>query len=214
MILHQGIYLPSGERHMVEWMSRDGEIVDGRGTYQIKKLRGAMEYCTRFRVAVDVGAHCGLWSMQLVKRFAQVHAFEPVAEHRECFLQNVTAGCVVLHPWALGDSEGSVAMRTPEEHSSGSTMIAGPGDIPLRTLDSLELREVDFIKLDCEGYELYALRGAERTILDNSPVIIVEQKPGRAQRFGLPQTGAVDYLRGFGYSVAREMSGDFIMVPA
>jgi len=45
-------------------------------------------------------------------------------------------------------------------------------------------------------------------------VICVEQKPGKAQGFGLGQTDAVAYLQSLGYRVAREMSGDFIMVPA
>lgn len=216
-VLHQGVYLPHGEQHMVEWMTRSGEMVDGKGTYQIRKLRKALSFCTSLRTAVDVGAHVGLWSMQLANRFTSVHAFEPVPEHQDCFLQNMADAPneVVLHPFALGEHEGRVSMITPEANSSGSTMIApnGGGDIEMRTLDSFELIGVDFMKLDCEGYELHALRGGEATIKRDMPVIIVEQKKGRAQRFGLPETGAVDYLKGLGYSLASVMSGDYILVP-
>lgn len=222
MIQHQGIWLPDGETHLTEWMTRNGEIVDGKGTYQIKKLRTALSYCRAFRTAVDVGAHVGMWTMQLAKRFEMVHAFEPVAAHRACFERNLgfsgenddpqDSQDIELYPCALGDHEGTVSIVT-EPTSSGDSRVGGDGDIPLRTLDSLELTDVDFIKLDCEGYELFALKGGEQTIRRDLPTIIVEQKPGRGQRFGLPERGAVEWLETLGYRCAQEMSGDFIMVP-
>ncbi len=215
MIEHQKVFLPNGEAHMVEWMTKNGELVDGKGTYQIKKLRKALSYCTDFRTAVDVGAHCGLWSMHLAKKFAHVDAFEPVAEHRDCFDMNLaSANNVRMHACALGEHEGLVKMRMPEAHSSGSTMIDGDGDIPLCRMDNFHLTDVDFIKLDCEGYELFSLRGGKQTIARDLPVVCVEQKPGRAQRFGLQERGAVDWLISeFGYRMAEAVSGDFIMVP-
>ena len=210
MIQHQGIYLPDGENHLQGWMTANGEIVDGRGTYQIKKLRAAISYCTSFRGAIDVGAHVGTWSMQLAKRFAHVYAFEPMATHRECFALNVDAPNVTLYPVALGERAARVAMHT-NPTSSGDTWVSGAGDVQMYALDSLELAEVDFVKLDCEGYELFALRGGEQMLKRWRPVVIVEQKPLRAQKFGLPETGAVDYLQGLGYTLAAEMAGDFIM---
>lgn len=221
MLIHQSVYLPDGEKHLVEWMTKNGEMVDGRGTYQIKKLRAAVSYCKDFRTAVDVGAHCGLWTMQLAKQFDKVKAFEPVAVHRECFTANLYGkDDVDLFDCALGDHAGLVEMETAPT-SSGDTRIKrevnppfSNGESEMRTLDSFNLTNVDFIKLDCEGYELNALKGAAATIKRCLPIIIVEQKPGRAQRFGLPETGAVDWLQdNFGYRMAREMSGDFIMVP-
>lgn len=212
MIEHQGIYLPEGERHLQGWMDRAGEIVDGRGTYQIKKLRAALSHCSRFRVAIDIGAHVGMWTMQLAKAFAHVHAFEPVREHRECFALNVDALNVTLHPFALGDADASVAMHT-SAGSSGDSWVDGTGDVEMTTLDAFELEDVDLIKADTEGYELFALRGAQQTIARSRPVIIVEQKPGRAEKYGVARTEAVAYLERAGYTLAQAMSGDYIMVP-
>ncbi len=214
----QGVWFPDHETHLQDWMAKAGEIVDGRGTYQIKKLRTAVGLCKQRRVAVDVGGHVGLWSMQLMKMFERVHAFEPVVAHRECFVKNVIEYAIagqdpILHEVALGEKEGSVSIHTTNT-SSGDSWVKGEGDIPMITLDSLALDEVDFMKLDCEGYELFALRGAADTIARCRPVIIVEQKPGRAQKFNLPETGAVTFLQDLGYKLVKEMSGDYLMVPA
>lgn len=206
-----GVLLPPGETHLVEWMTKMNRRVDGKLTYQLHKLEAALELVPQFRTAVDIGAHVGLWSMHLVKRFHWVEAVEPVALHRELFLQNVQAQNVTLHACALGEQSGSVSMKT-SPHSSGDTVVAGEGDIPMHRLDDLMAHDdVDFIKLDCEGYELHALRGAEQLLRRCRPVICVEQKPGKAQGFGLPQTGAVAYLQGLGAKVRKEISGDFLL---
>lgn len=213
MLVHQGIYLPDGEAHLQDWMDKAGEIVDGRGTYQIKKLRKAIAYCKSFRTALDVGGHCGLWSLQMAKRFDRVYAFEPVAAHRECFVMNVTAPNVTLIDCALGEKDDFVSIHS-EPSSSGDSYVDGVGSIPMKRLDDFGIDDVDFVKIDTEGHELFVLRGGDETIKRCRPVIIVEQKPGKAQKFGLPETGAVTYLQSLGYRQAECLSGDYIMVPA
>lgn len=212
MIEFGGWMFPDGESHLQEWMRTRNERVDGRLTYQHHKLRAATSYCTQFRNAVDVGGHVGLWSRYLAKRFAHVYAFEPMATHRECFALNVDAFNVTLHPVALGECASSVAMHT-NPTSSGDTWVDGDGDIPMRALDSFDLDDVDFVKLDCEGFELFALRGGEQTLKRCRPVVIVEQKPGRASKFGLAETEAVTYLQGLGYKLQQQLSGDYILTP-
>lgn len=221
-----GLWLPAHERHLVEWIaqrmqSHPAELIDGRGSYQYHKLQEALKHCRNFRVAVDVGAHCGLWSMQLAKVFTRIEAWEPVALHRKCFGLNVTGsgGAVVnLHAAALGERSGFSEIATTPG-SSGDTWLepqrtAGlkpDGTIPVERLDDFNLRDVDFIKLDCEGYELFALRGGEETLLRCRPCICVEQKPNRAQKYGLAERGALPWLESLGAKLRQEMSGDFIM---
>lgn len=213
MFQFQGIWLPDNETHLTAWMKTAGEMVDGKGTYQIKKLRAAIAFCAQRRVALDVGGHAGMWSMQLAKVFERVSAFEPVAAHRECYMKNMESfNNFHLSPVALGAASGSIRMHTAPT-SSGDSWVAGEGDIPMVTLDSFNFFNVDFIKIDVEGSELNVLRGGEHTIRKWKPVIIVEQKPGHAQRFGFGEKDAVPYLESLGYKMIKEMSGDFIMVP-
>ena len=80
------------------------------------------------------------------------------------------------------------------------------------TLDSLKLKDVDFLKIDCEGYEENVIRGGIETITASKPVIIVEQKRDMAEKLGLPTLGAVDLLKTLGYRVVDELAEDYIMV--
>lgn len=212
-----GIWLPDHERHLVEWMQhpKNRREVDGRLTYQYPKFEAAMQWVRNWRCAIDVGAHVGLWSMHLAKRFERVHAFEPVAAHRECFEANVPEFrnnlCNGLHACALGASDGTVAIHTAPT-SSGDSWVSGPGEIPMITLDYLQLDDVDFIKIDCEGYELQVLKGAEETLRRCHPCVIVEQKakPLR-ENFGIEGQPAVDFLRSLGAFCRTAISGDFIV---
>ena len=97
-----GVWLPSAEYNLVEFLINKKTMVDGKGSYQYHKLKAALKYVRNWRTAIDVGAHCGLWSMQLVKQFDMVHAFEPVLEHQECFRKNVE-GRYKLWNGALGN---------------------------------------------------------------------------------------------------------------
>lgn len=210
-----GWYFPDGEKHLPLWMANPKVrlVLNGRPAYQGQKQLAAMELCKEFRTAVDVGGHVGLWSFNLAQRFKEVHAFEPVAVHRGCFTRNIEAANVTLHACALGAESGYVSIRT-EPTSSGDSRVDGIGDIPLKTLDSFALKDVDLIKIDTEGYELMVLNGALATIERCQPVIVVEQKPGHAKRYGLGDTAAVPFLQNLGYRVAKELSGDYLMVSA
>lgn len=198
-----GVYLPDHEKHLLHFAKGSG------WTYQAHKLVAALEYVDKFDCAVDVGGHCGLWSMALEQLFKEVHAFEPLKDHIECFKKNTKNA--VLHPFALGDVEGSCSIHT-DHGSSGDSWIVGDGDIPIKVLDGFDLKP-DFIKLDCEGYEYFALKGGEKTLKKYRPVVIVEQKPGRGQKFGIKEKEAVDYLESLGWKLRLEIAGDFIMTP-
>ena len=208
-----GVWLPDAEEHLVSFLHNREYWIDGRGSYQYHKLLRALVHMgDDWRVAVDVGAHVGLWSMQLVKRFATVEAYEPLAAHRACFARNVPVANATLHPIALGAGDGMAAMVTTPSSSGDSWIVPGvAGGVRVMALDEFRLEAVDFIKLDCEGYELFALQGAVDTLRRCRPVVIVEQKPGRAQKYGLGETDAVAYLEGLGATLRDVLSGDFIL---
>src|SRR5215831_13034867 len=120
MKIVEGIWLPDHEKHLVG-MLHSSPKVDGKGTYQLHKLEGAMRYVRRKQCAVDVGMHVGLWSMHLVKLFDTVVGFEPVPEHIECLRKNMEGvDNYEIHEIALGHKEATVGMARLNG-SSGST---------------------------------------------------------------------------------------------
>jgi len=216
-------WFPSHEQHLPAWMAtpKARMIINGRPAYQGKKQLAAIAECGRLgrtRTAIDVGGHIGLWSFNLAHTFERTVAFEPVQDHRACFARNCEAqlasGKLVLEACALGMEEGAVSIHTAPT-SSGDSWVKGSGDIPMHTLDSFALEDVDLIKTDTEGYEENVLRGGLVTITTWRPVIMVEQKRDMAsERFGLGKLGAVQLLLDMGYRVAAELSGDYLCVPA
>ena len=72
---------------------------------------------------------------------------------------------------------------------------------------SINIRQ-DFIKLDLEGYEIFAIRGAERTIKEYHPVMLVEYKHWK--RFG--QEGATELLEKWGYKTVADIKPDKVMI--
>lgn len=216
-----GIWLPDHEQHFPEWWNTPSNkhFVDGKATYQWKKIEAVLSHVRCWGVALDIGGHCGLWSMHLTKRFNFVHAFEPVAEHRECFVKNVE-GAYELHPCALGDVAGKVRIEVPHTSSGGSHLTnsahAKPGsvteEVPILRLDSIPIEGmVGLIKIDVEGFETAAIRGGEKTIRRHKPVMIVEQK-GMETSFGFKPQEAVHLLESWGAKqLQKPMSGDYIL---
>lgn len=212
MIQCHGIWLPDHDTHFAPSLAK-GPLVDGAGTYQYAKLELALRYVKQWRTAVDIGAHVGLWARILATRFERVEAFEPMPEHRDCFVRNVTADNVVLHGCALGAREGEIRMTT-YTGNSGHSHVAETGEIavPMLTLDSFGLEDVDFIKLDTEGYEREVLYGAVETLKRCKPTLIVEQKPHNGSRYGGGDTAALRFLEKLGARIVAQKAGDYVLV--
>ena len=180
-----------------------------RGGYQRKKYIKALEYVKQRRRALDIGAHIGLWSLDMIKDFEVVEAFEPVALHRECYVRNVKGSN--LYPFACGDKPDRVSLGTPKEGFTGHTVVVPGDDVEVVVLDDYGFTDVDFVKVDCEGYEYFVLKGLEQTILRDRPVIIVEQKPENADRYGLKTDRALHYLIELGMLLKARLGGDYVL---
>jgi FkbM family methyltransferase len=178
--------------------------------YQDEKLLACLAHVRKFDVAVDVGAHCGLWSRRLTQFFKKVYAFEPLTLHREAFVKNVQGNYELL-PYACGNVAKTVRIKTVAD-SSGCANIDEKGDTQAQVvrIDDVLNIECDFLKVDTEGYEEFVLRGAKR-LLKSKPCVIVEQKPKKAQKYGLRETGAVRFLIKKGADLKAEIEGDYIM---
>lgn len=226
----EGVWLPKGEKHLLEWMTKSKGAVrrDGKITYQWSKQQFAMDLAERFipdlkkRTFVDVGAHVGLWSMWWAPLCGQVVAFEPIPQMREIYSANMAGVSHILSPFALGDVGGSVTLSFNPENTGNTHRYRDDGgsdgvsiEAPLAPLDvvypGLSHLKMGVLKIDCEGSEEAVVVGALNTIKQERPLIVVEQKKG-AEYYGASPTGAVDRLLGIGYRTVHTLSGDYFMV--
>jgi FkbM family methyltransferase len=211
-----GVWLPEEEIHLVEMMLHNprGRVFrEGKATYQIHKIDACLARlpADRRRVCVDVGGHVGLRAMWLAPAFRELHSFEPTALHADLFRHNVPNDNVTLHEVALGDEPGFCDVKWFGESSGGTYIEPGVGNVEIRSLDSYELSDVDFVKIDVEGFELQVVEGARETLLRNRPMVCVEQKDREESNFGATPKGALTFLLGLGMRQRLEVQGDYIL---
>ena len=205
-----GWVLPRSDKHFAAYLATAPKV-DGRRMYQPQHIGAALTRCAQRRVAVDAGAHVGMWSYYLSRAFARVHAFEPAAQMCYCFERNVEAKNVLLHRVALGNRSGRVRSELVEDNTGASFVNEDPaGDVPLKRLDEYALAEVDLLKVDVEGYERFVLEGARETLLRCRPLVMIEQKPF-SERYGVAQYDALEYLQSLGAVLVDRVVEDFLL---
>lgn len=180
--------------------------------FEIEHLTEALKFAKDFSIAIDGGGHYGSWTRYLAKHFQQVHTFEPVAETFNCLEKN-TEGLnnVALYQQALGAFPGSVTVAPGKMYSHpGMETIIGTGSTPLITIDSLQLPSLGFLKLDIEGYELFALQGATRTLRHYKPIVILEENIRGQLEHGVPEGACKQFLETLGAKLTLKIGMDYI----
>ncbi len=197
----KGIFIPKQDK--AKFWSENFEIRE----YNQIKPRGFL--------AVDIGAHVGIWTRRLVIDFCKVIAFEPLGKHIECHIKNCEGlEHIELNQVALSNENGHSLITTKDNNSGMSTLLDKKFDRPLprqmvetRTLDSYNLPKVDFIKMDVEGWEDKVLEGATETILKYRPRMYIEIWPDKYQKI-------YDILRDdFEYTLQRVGKANYICEP-
>jgi FkbM family methyltransferase len=150
---------------------------------------------------VDCGANVGYFTLQaarLVGPAGRVDAFEPDPLNRARLEANLAAnaasGRVAVHAVAVSDEDGWATLYHPTEtaRNHGEASLFAPGDqpadtfsVPTARLDALLDRSPDVIKMDIEGAELAALRGATGLLKgQRAPQWVIEHNVASAKAAG------------------------------
>jgi FkbM family methyltransferase len=140
-------------------------------------------------IVLDCGANYGTFTRRALNRgAAKVVAIEINSDIQEAlrrtFANEIREGKVVVYGKGVWDRETELDLR-------GDSVVIDrkgpPVRLPVTTIDNivseLQLPSVDFIKMDIEGAEKNALRGARATLLKFSPTMAIsaEHLPDDAQ---------------------------------
>lgn len=155
------------------------------------------KFIRNFRVAIDGGAYVGRWSQMLSEEFEKVYAFELCPGNYECLIRN--APDVKAFNMALGKIEGKCSFTPDKDKDSPVYNVKKGNDIRVTTIDSLNLGVCDFIKLDLQGYDYFALLGARKTIETCRPIVMFEHETKCFKRYGVKPYEPEKFLKSLGY---------------
>jgi FkbM family methyltransferase len=165
-------------------------------------------------VFVDVGAHCGSFSIPLSPRFDTVIALEPLPDNYRALRRNVELN--ELHqkvrclPFAAGAASAAGALFLGSDETSSIVPAPHSTDtvrVEVRTLDDLladagaRPSDVRLLKVDVEGAELFVLSGAARLFAEGSPVVVLEANTAAAR------SSLASYMERLGYELVRIADG-------
>jgi FkbM family methyltransferase len=156
--------------------------------------RDCYQYCYRMKqppigimpgdIVIDCGAALGdisIFFAILAKSSGHVYSFEPNPKFCKMFKENIRLnanllGRISLIEKAVGDNDGQ---KVKFKLDGAGSKMEQTGEILVATqsIDNLcaeySIPRVNFIKMDIEGSELAALRGAEKTIRQHKPRLAI-----------------------------------------
>lgn len=163
---------------------------------------------------VDVGANIGFYTLEsslAVGPTGRVISIEAAPPHVEALRKNIQLNGmrnVSLVEVAVGDSVGEATLALPRGGNLGMFTLGPvnsdePYSVALRPMDDLlaeqGIHSIDLIKMDIEGSEYRALRGAAKTLARYKPALLIELNEVALHRRGSSAREIKDLLSEAGY---------------
>ena len=187
----------------------NGEYYERNFAYWLEKLLSG----TKNKVFYDVGANIGYYCLRFADKASHIYAFEPVSRTYDMLAKNVrrnNLSNITVYKLGLSDQKSSrqihlystnhkssLFLRTANLNKSVEHYI-GQEVIDLVTLDELiddeRLSPPDLMKIDIEGSELYALKGARKTIQKYQPILFIEFIEGQFEDAGYSRSDVLTEL--------------------
>jgi FkbM family methyltransferase len=160
------------------------------GDYERKLLRAVEREVRAGDTVLDIGANIGTVSLfcgSLVGQAGRVFCIEPLAENFALLEKNVQrvgfADRICAEHCALGSEEKTIALHFDAQSDNWGNISllesggSGVEEVPMVRLDTLWERwsrpQIDFVKMDVEGYEYEVLQGAARMLREKPPRVWV-----------------------------------------
>ncbi len=188
------------------------------------------QYVKPNTIVIDAGAHIGTHTLNLSRAVGPegtVLAFEPQPKtFCELFMNTQINGAAnVWVFWAaLGDKIGEIKLPNfnpgvEVTYLFDFTYGDSGNSAPIITLDSLNLTNVSFMKVDVDGCDDIFLDGARETILRNKPVMVFEIVGGADVDNTTPELkqrilNTQQKIKDLGYELRRIAIHDYLCTPA
>ena len=174
-------------------------------------------------VVTDVGANIGIYSEFLsrcVGPTGLVHSFEPSQDNfRRLSAATRDLSNVRLAQAGVGERSGQTKLYVSDKLNIDHRAYKADGDsrraVPseMVALDDYfkDGQRVDLIKMDIQGYELHALRGAQRVLQENPEInLLLEFWPAGLAQAGVGWEELVEMLQGLNMNLALVRPGGLV----
>jgi FkbM family methyltransferase len=197
-ILPNGQWIVEGDTHLGAWAKQHGNIITD--PHLFKWLKPHVENA---RVVYDLGANIGDHTRQYLDWGMKVVAIEPNPTAFRCLEHNCPeAECFNI---AASDHKGPLGFTQIDNVGASRITAGGDIEVPAYPLDGFFAYRADllpgFVKIDVEGYEMFALRGMEKTLKMCKPIIFIEVNRGALEANGCTPEDITSFLRDYlGYT--------------
>jgi FkbM family methyltransferase len=186
-----------------KWIIGSGNHGCWLGSYEYYKQKLFEKTIPLGSVVYDLGGHVGFYSLlasELVGPAGKVFVFEPVPRNvfylREHLRLNNVSNVIVIEA-AVSDQSGIVTFDEGPNNYMGRMALVGNLQVKAITLDELyskkEIPLPDYIKIDIEGGELLALKGAYSILRESHASIFLATHSGGVHK------DCCQYLQSLGY---------------
>lgn len=200
-ITDKGIAILENDHCICKWVEEEGRL-----DHDQNLLPHVLRHINKGDTVVDCGAFIGDHTIAYANKVGitgLVLAFEPSKEAFECLAYNTEKyDNIGVLQFGLGAKEEKKGI-THVETNEGMNYLSEGEEIQVLTIDSLKLANLHFLKIDCEGYELEVLKGAEKTIEQFRPKMLIEINDMTLQRAGLTRTDIFAKLDELNYKYAN-----------
>jgi FkbM family methyltransferase len=174
-LMHNGWYVPDDDQKISRVLEDD--ISKENPSYEGRYRDIILKNIPNKRTFVDVGANIGIWSYPMIGKFKKIIGYEPSKQNIECLRSNVGEK-IELRTKAVANFIGEADFHQAGKNC-GDGKLCRPGipsmySVPVVTLDSESLIDVDLIKIDVQGWELEVLQGAIELMKSQHPWVIFE----------------------------------------
>lgn len=201
MKTHQipGGYLVPDDTHIGKWQKECGRLDHDAFT-----VSAIAPWIARDAVIYDVGAFDGDHTIEYSQLApgGRIEAYEPNQLAFECLRHNVKLfpnENVYATNTALGAENGGMGMKLNENLGASCMTNSDECWVPVFTIDHFQREKLDFIKLDCEGFEPNVIRGGIETIERCKPAMLIEINHGALSVQGFTAEDIYDPLTEIGY---------------
>jgi FkbM family methyltransferase len=171
IITEENFAILERDTHIGKWV-KDSKRLD----FDQSALTAYLPFFKDGDVLLNIGANIGSYAYAFKDKASKIICFEPSIELFECLRYNLGKYAdIELYNEAVSNTNESYEIICLNDNVGMTHIkVSETARRTTKTIDSYSFDKVDFILIDCEGYEPKVLSGTQNTISKYRPILVIE----------------------------------------